>query len=267
MSTEILPAEQDPPNGDLPAVIDHAPPPATVFGTDDPMVVMRRTSEVAQGLKEFIQQQGLSKRIGNSDHIQVEGWQMLGMMLGCTAVVTSTARVDHDGAGWEAVAELRDRTGRVIGAGEGECLKSETRWRSADDYAVRSMAQTRAIGKAFRSVFGFIAKAAGYAPAPAEEMPADTPAAETPAEAPAAPRKLKLTKRQRAQFDDALAAYLQAGLDENKINLQITKLGAAVSRDVTWLNLGDHLSREEGKALYEWLTNAVADHAAAEAKS
>lgn len=145
--------------------------PQTVFRTDDPVEVMERTAEVANGLKKFITDQGLSKRIGQSDHIMVEGWQMLGMMLGCTAVVTETARVEHGGGGWEAVAELRDRTGRVIGAGEGECLKSEKTWKSRDDYALRSMAQTRAIGKAFRSVFGFIAKAAGYAPAPVEEMP------------------------------------------------------------------------------------------------
>lgn len=132
-----------------------------------PETVLQRTAEVAKQYKEFLRQQGLVKRIGQSDHISVDGWQMLGMMLGCTAVVTQTRQTDN---GWEAKAELRDRTGRVIGAGDAECLRDEKRWKQADDYAIRSMAQTRAIGKAFRSVFGFIAKSAGFEATPAEEM-------------------------------------------------------------------------------------------------
>jgi hypothetical protein len=39
-----------------------------------------------------------------------------------------------------------------------------------EEYAVASMSQTRAIGKAYRNLLGFVMKSAGYADTPAEEM-------------------------------------------------------------------------------------------------
>lgn len=143
-------------------------PGRAIFKTEDPMEIMQKTTEVASALKEFIGAQGLMSNIQGRDYIVVEGWQMLGMMLGVTPVVRETRAVEH---GWEAVVELHDKTGRVVGSGEAECLDTERTWKSRDDYARRSMAQTRAIGKAFRNTFGFIAKAAGFEATPAEEMP------------------------------------------------------------------------------------------------
>jgi hypothetical protein len=137
-----------------------------IFKTDDPMEIMQRTSEVASALKEFVKAQGLTVNIKGREYVEVAGWQMLGMMLGVTPVVQHTTPVAE---GWEARAELHDRSGRVVGAGEAECLTSEKDWKSRDDYARRSMAQTRAIGKAYRNTFGFIAQAAGYEVLPAEE--------------------------------------------------------------------------------------------------
>lgn len=147
----------------------------TLFRTDDPMEIMRKTSEIATSLRQFVKDQGLVARISNRDYIVVEGWQMLGMMLGVLPVVSRTTAIEH---GWEAVVELRDRTGRVVGSGEAECLETESAWKTRDDYARRSMAQTRAVGKAFRNTFGFIAKAAGFEATPAEEMPSDGTAIE-----------------------------------------------------------------------------------------
>ena len=40
-----------------------------------------------------------------------------------------------------------------------------------DDYALRSMAQTRATSKALRQPLGFVMSLAGFDPTPAEEMP------------------------------------------------------------------------------------------------
>ena len=139
-----------------------------IFKTDDPMEIMQRTAEVAGALKEFVKSQGLTSVISGRDYLLVEAWQMLGMMLGVTPGKVCTQEVEN---GWESVVELHDRTGRVVGAGEAECLATEKTWKSREDYARKSMAQTRAVGKAFRNTFGFIAKAAGYEATPAEEMP------------------------------------------------------------------------------------------------
>jgi hypothetical protein len=147
--------------------------PQTIFKTDDPVEIMQRTTEVASALKQFIGAQGLVSKISGRDYIVVEGWQMLGMMLGVTPGRVTTAQVPD---GWAASVELHDRTGRVVGMGEAECLTGERAWKSRDDYARKSMAQTRAIGKAYRNTFGFIAKAAGFEATPAEEMPQEQPA-------------------------------------------------------------------------------------------
>jgi len=61
-------------------------------------------------------------------------------------------------------------TGARMGAGWGLCNNIELAKTSYDEFSVHSMSQTRAIGRAFKNVIGFIMKSAGYVPTPAEEM-------------------------------------------------------------------------------------------------
>lgn len=61
-------------------------------------------------------------------------------------------------------------TGNKVGSGYGLCSNLELAKSSYDEFAVLSMSQTRAIGRSFKNVIGFIMKAAGYAETPAEEM-------------------------------------------------------------------------------------------------
>jgi hypothetical protein len=84
--------------------------------------------------------------------------------------------------GWEARVEARTLAGQVVGAAEAECLRTEKTWSSRDDYALRSMAQTRAVSKALRGPLGFVVTLAGYEATPAEEMPAEGFTASQPAE-------------------------------------------------------------------------------------
>src|ERR1700693_1688062 len=103
------------------------------------MEIMQRTSEIATALKEFIKKQGLVAKISGRDYIVVEGWQMLGMMLGVTPGHVTTTEIPN---GWSASVQLHDRSGRVVGMGEAECLATEKTWKGRDDYARKSMAQT-----------------------------------------------------------------------------------------------------------------------------
>lgn len=57
-----------------------------------------------------------------------------------------------------------------VGSGFGVCSNIEIAKVSFDEFAVISMSQTRAIGRAFKNVIGFIMKSAGYSPTPMEEM-------------------------------------------------------------------------------------------------
>lgn len=145
-------------------------PPATLFRTSDPAEVIARASETATALAAVIEERKLFANIGGKKHVTVEGWTLLGTMLGVFPVCTWTRKLDN---GWEARVEARTMSGAIVGAAEAECLTSESRWGKADDYAVRSMAQTRATSKALRLPLGFVVTLGGYAATPAEEMPAE----------------------------------------------------------------------------------------------
>lgn len=147
--------------------------PVTLFGTDDPVGVMERAAKVAQTLEGLLRKQDLVVRIGQSDHVRVEGWTLLGSMLGVFPVVEWTRPVMEGDTriGWEARVEARTRHGETVGAAESECLRSERSWRGREDYALKSMAQTRAVSKALRLPLGFVMQIAGFSPTPAEEMP------------------------------------------------------------------------------------------------
>lgn len=196
--------------------------PQTIFRTDDPMEIMKRTSEVAGALKEFVKSQGLTMKISNRDYLLVDAWQMLGTMLGVTPGRVTTKPVED---GWEAIVELHDRTGRVVGMGEAECLVSEKTWKNRDDYARKSMAQTRAVGKAYRNTFGFIAKAAGYEATPAEEMPREEQPSSNGA-APASEGKL-LNAQQRSRVIKGIEA------SDNRVDLVLKAVGVDDPAELT----------------------------------
>ena len=92
-------------------------------------------------------------------------------MLGVFPVLVWTRKLDD---GWEARVEARTLDGRVVGAAESECLRSEARWSTREDYAIRSMAATRATSKALRQPLGFVMTMAGFDATPLEEMPLST---------------------------------------------------------------------------------------------
>lgn len=168
---------------------------ATLFNTDDPELVIRRAGRVADMLKDILKQQGLTTRISGREHVQVEGWQTTGSMLGVFAVESWTRPVPSpDGAdtqkgpwGYESRYEARTISGAVVGAGVARCTRSEGTWKSRDDYALMSMAQTRATSKALKAPLGWIVALAGYSATPEEEMPRD----EGPAFGPAASEELE----------------------------------------------------------------------------
>lgn len=154
---------------------------------------------------------------GGRKHVEVGGWQALGAMLGALGGTplhaetvwtrkvngpdglplrtTYTATVkryykkdrggglreettyDVDGFDWEAAVEIRTPSGQIVGSAEAMCSRGEKTWAQRDDYALRSMAETRAESRAYRRAAGWIVHLAGYSPTPAEEM-GHTPGAE-----------------------------------------------------------------------------------------
>jgi hypothetical protein len=193
---------------------------ATLFRTDDPVEVVERASRVADALKGVLDRQGLTATIGGKRHVLVEGWTTLGAMVGVTAVPVHTAPLDGDAPsgktfGYEARVEARTLDGRVIGAADAMCTRAESRWRSADDYAIRSMAQTRATSKALRGPLGFVVTLAGYVATPAEEIPVDP----APTPAPTGP---PVTAEQVALIREA---YATLGWTPQKLTMEMVAAG------------------------------------------
>ena len=122
-------------------VVEVEPVPSTsmtLFGTDDPVAFIERATSAAQALAKVVTDQELYKQIGKNKHVFVQGWTLLGSMLGVFPVCVWTRKLED---GWEARVEARTRSGEIVGAAEAECLRSESKWKNSDDYAIRSMAQ------------------------------------------------------------------------------------------------------------------------------
>lgn len=193
--TELAPAPAPAPGGEV----------VTLWNTHDPQEIVQQASAVASALADVIEKQELARHLGGrKKHVEIEGWQTAGTLLGAQALTTGTQRVEPrrefpvkthrkkygyvNGkrqvveeftdewtcVGWsfDAAAEVRMIDGRVIGRGEATCSREEENWMRSTDSAVKGMAQTRACSRALRQALGFIVGMAGYSATPQEEMEA-----------------------------------------------------------------------------------------------
>jgi hypothetical protein len=101
---------------------------------------------------------------------KIEWWTTISASLGLFPQVVFAKRLDReDEVAYEAkvAVYLQDQ---IIASGEAMCSNKEARWQNADEYAIKSMAITRASGKAYRIPLSFLAVMAGLEATPAEEM-------------------------------------------------------------------------------------------------
>lgn len=129
----------------------------------------------AKELKKFIVTQGLYTNIQGKNYVNVEGWEFAGASTGILPVMQDLVNESTDKEiKYRATVDLvRVKDGSVVGRGFAVCSNRESKRSNADEYVISSMAQTRAIGKAYRNLFGFLMKMAGYEPTPTEDMVAD----------------------------------------------------------------------------------------------
>lgn len=157
------------------------------------IVPLDKAQAAARELRRYVVQAGLTVRIQQHEYVRTEGWMFLLCSLGLP--LPTIVRVEYlprdGGYAWLATAEL-ELNGRVYRA-SALCSSLERNWRDKDEYAILSMAQTRACGKVARLTVGWIMPLAGYAATPAEEVEAMM--AETPTAPPAArPRATRRTQ-------------------------------------------------------------------------
>jgi hypothetical protein len=132
------------------------------------------TLYLAQDLAKFISENNLAMPIQGKDYVNVEGWQYAGSRLGIVPIIETLERqaaAASDEIKYQAHVKLLDlKSGNQVGSGFAICSNKEGGKRYYQEFAIASMAQTRAIGKAYRNILAWIIRAAGYEPTPAEEM-------------------------------------------------------------------------------------------------
>jgi len=129
-------------------------------------------------LSRLIIEKKLSSNIQGKQYVNVEGWMFAGASLGLMPIITETTDLTRRGTEpgqveikYMAKCEVRNiNTGQLVATGVAICSNFEHSKKRFDEYAILSMAQTRAIGKAYRNLLAWLMKAAGFEATPAEEM-------------------------------------------------------------------------------------------------
>jgi len=166
-------------------------------------------------LAKLIKERGLTTSIKGKQYVNVEGWQFSGSALGLMPIITEVTDLTRRGEQpgqvefkYLAKCEVRKiTTGEVVSTGIAICSSFEKTKSAFDEYAILSMAQTRAIGKAYRNLLAWLMKAAGFEATPAEEMDF---AVETP-------------KKPSQTVQEVVAEIIEEGDDLDKIKMEIAK--------------------------------------------
>lgn len=143
----------------------------------------RQATDVASLCKEIVVRTACD--IQGKKYIKVEGWQSIATAHGCLPSIKSVTQNEQ---GVAAIADLiQMNTGKVLASAEGFVGADEPTWYGGEiisygraktlpkraDYAIRAMAQTRAISRVCRSAFAHVVVMmdAGLSTTPAEEVP------------------------------------------------------------------------------------------------
>lgn len=154
-----------------------------------PQELVRQSTDIAGLLKEIVLKSAIE--IQHRKYVKVEGWQSIATAHGCIA---SSRDVELIPGGYRAIGEVRRMSdGALLSTAEGFVGEDEPTWFGGEaevwdkasrrrvkktldkrpDYAIRAMAQTRAISRACRSAFAHVVVLmdAGLSTTPAEEVP------------------------------------------------------------------------------------------------
>lgn len=174
--------------------------------------------ELANTIKDYAVSQNLVSNIKGKSYPNVEAWQYAGLLLGLFPRVVSVENLSTDKEyKYRAEVEIRKTSGEVVSTGVGVCSNKEGTKKYFEEYAICSMAQTRATGKAFRLLIGWMFKLANLEATPAEEMEEHNPEVKTKG-----PTAKNVLNEFKAFAIDAILNCSTAGQVEELVNLAPT---------------------------------------------
>jgi len=137
----------------------------------EPNHVIMDAQQKADSLYAVVEKQHLFMQIHDKKYLTLEAWEILGKFCNLTATVEWVKPVEMwDEKGFEARVVVIDNEGKVVSIAESMCMSDEGNWKGKPIFQLKSMAQTRAMSKAYRMCLSFIVSLAGYSPTPYEEM-------------------------------------------------------------------------------------------------
>lgn len=264
---------------------DHANLPAIVQPTG--VDTYRQSTNAAEICGAIVKSTAMN--IQGRKYVRCEGWQAIAVAHGCTA---SAGGVEFIPGGCRAVGQIRRMTdGIVIAEAEGFVGEDEPTWYGGQsrgktlpkrpDFAIRAMAQTRAISRACRSAFAHVVVMIDrdLGTTPAEEMQGVYDHEEAP---PTGPRQSSENGRRMAESDPHLvdnnrpkgtmAAGKGDALRLEPHEAPRPKFSAAEQKAKDWasqakgtLNLSDQTKAalnafwKENQKQIEWLENNMPD--------
>ena len=142
----------------------------TAIDRPHPREIVAQATEEANVLAGVIEKQKLFSMIQGKRFVKVEGWVTLATLRGCLPREVEVQELPE--GRYVAIVELvRMSDGAVLTRASAECGGAgDTIWMSRPSNARRSMAITRATGKAARVAFSWVMALAGFEVTPAEEM-------------------------------------------------------------------------------------------------
>lgn len=128
--------------------------------------------QLAGILQKFVKEKKLTSNIKGKEYPLVEAWQWCGSQLGLYPLLIEVKDLSNEKeVKYSATVEIRRISNdQLMSKGFAICSNKEGSKKSFDEYAICSMAQTRAEGKAYRMLLSWLMKAAGFEATPAEEM-------------------------------------------------------------------------------------------------
>lgn len=129
-------------------------------------------SAMYESFRKFVNSAKLAVSMQNGKkYLLAEAWLYLAHLNYITPACTTTEVFDGKKlVSVKTHCNLIDDRGVVISSSDMIASKNEAFLKNLDDYAVYGMSQTRAITRAIRNVYGYVARGAGFESTPAIEM-------------------------------------------------------------------------------------------------
>lgn len=145
--------------------------------SNDPQTAMTQAQSIVSVIADKCKGPKFVSMIKGNKYPKVEWWATVGASLSLSPYIVEGSvqpiMKNETVWGFRARAEIRDirfNPPKPVASAEASVTRDETLWKDRDVHALESMAQTRAVSKAYRVCLPFIAVLAGLEATGAEEM-------------------------------------------------------------------------------------------------